>query len=574
MISIKQRIATSIGTRIMTFTVFLSVIAILATGVIITINYLSLQKKSITQRNFQIAELAAGQTSLYLENARNELRAIAEVLATFDRNVIYQELILQNLAMKLENYRRLSITDRNSKIILSSSLEEIPWNLDGKKLDQAWNGEIVFSPVKLTPAKLPVVTIALPIKILGENRKLLVADLNIHALWVLIDGFTTGDMGIAALVSDEGRLIAHRDKGRVLTTVDETLFSQADNIPEEGVIEYRKVPGEGEYQVVYKPVEGIDWTVLILQPMKEARMPMRIALIEDIILMALGVGLAVYGGRKLALSVSRPLKHFVTSARRIGEGDLDSRVPVETDDEIGKLAVDFNEMVARLKERDSDLRLSQENLRNTLREKELLLKELHHRVKNNLQIVSSLLSLRQQTVENRPEISEILIESKQRINAMAQVHEQLYSSEDFARVKLRDYVSGLVWNLLYFLGGRRRKITFNYNVEEIDLPIDIAVTYGLILNELLTSSIEHVLPRGEEGEIEVIIKKEDEKNIVLICRDNRKEEPDKAGYTDRESFSLFIIDSLVDQLKGRQEYKRDGGFECRIIFPIPKERRI
>ena len=135
----------------------------------------------------------------------------------------------------------------------------------------------------------------------------------------------------------------------------------------------------------------------------------------------------------------------------------------------------------------------------------MLLKEIHHRVKNNMQIVSSLLDHQTQFIKDK-KVIEIFTESQNRIASMALVHEKLYQSKDLAKIDFNDYISDLVANLFQSYVKNSGKIKLNMNIENIQLDIDLAIPCGLIINELVTNSLKYAFPAGRVGEIKVVFR--------------------------------------------------------------------
>ena len=211
-------------------------------------------------------------------------------------------------------------------------------------------------------------------------------------------------------------------------------------------------------------------------------------------------------------------------------------------------------------------KLKEEQIRSSLVEKELLLKEIHHRVKNNMQIVSSLLSL-QAGFLNNEKLQEVFNESRNRIKVLALVHEYLYKSKELTKINFADYINDLVNNLFiaYRVDLGRHKLIMAF--ENIDFDIDTSINLGIIINELVTNSIKHAFSSRNNSEniVRIILKKESD-NIDLTISDNGIGIDDKINLTNSDSLGLQLVKTLVAQLEGTINIKSHNGVEYRINF--------
>lgn len=173
--------------------------------------------------------------------------------------------------------------------------------------------------------------------------------------------------------------------------------------------------------------------------------------------------------------------------------------------------------------REAEVRLArrraEEQIKASLAEKEALLKEIHHRVKNNLQIISSLLNLQAEYLQDNQAI-EIFKDSQNRIESMALIHEKLYQSKDLAKIEISGYIQDLVTNLFSSYQVNSDAITLNINIEDILLSIDTAIPCGLIINELVTNSLKHAFPSNKTGEIRIDLCSSPNNKFLLIVSDN------------------------------------------------------
>jgi two-component sensor histidine kinase len=191
---------------------------------------------------------------------------------------------------------------------------------------------------------------------------------------------------------------------------------------------------------------------------------------------------------------------------------------------------------------------SEEKIRKSLDEKEVLLKEIHHRVKNNLQIISSLLNLQTGQVKDR-QLLEILRESQNRIRSMALIHERLYRSEDFSSVDFGQYVDGLTTFLVRSYAGASRCFNLRVDVQAVSLGVDVAIPCGLIINELVSNCLKHAFPQDAEGEITVALRREGE-HYLLRIEDNGVGLPRDIDLKKVESLGLQLVETLSTQIGG------------------------
>jgi len=214
----------------------------------------------------------------------------------------------------------------------------------------------------------------------------------------------------------------------------------------------------------------------------------------------------------------------------------------------------------------TEQRRSEDKIRKSLDEKEVLLKEIHHRVKNNMQIVSSLLDHQTQHIKDK-NVIEIFTESQNRIASMALVHEKLYQSKDLAKIDFYDYINDLVANLFQSYVENSGKIKLNMKIENIQLDIDLAIPCGLIINELVTNSLKYAFPDGRNGEIKIVFRKTDENMLELAISDNGIGIPLDLDFRKTGSLGLHLVTILAEnQLHGKINLYRNEGTEFRIEF--------
>jgi len=204
-----------------------------------------------------------------------------------------------------------------------------------------------------------------------------------------------------------------------------------------------------------------------------------------------------------------------------------------------------------------------EVLQQALHEKEVLLKEIHHRVKNNLQIISSLLNLQAESLKD-PADRALFMESDGRVRSMALIHERLYKSDDFAGVDFKEYIESLMVSLMHTIG--RGGVSYQVDVEGVRLSIDAAIPCGLLINELVTNALKHAFPNGRQGRIAVSLHHERPGKLVLEVRDDGVGIPEDVRLEETKSLGLHLVSLLTAQLQGELEIVRGEGTLFRVRF--------
>jgi PAS domain S-box-containing protein len=208
---------------------------------------------------------------------------------------------------------------------------------------------------------------------------------------------------------------------------------------------------------------------------------------------------------------------------------------------------------------------TEETLKASLLEKEVLLKEVHHRVKNNLQIISSLLNLQASQLKDQ-ESKHVFQEIKNRIYSMALVHKKLYQSRDFSNIDFNEYVEEMVNELLRAYQTTVR-ISSEIEISNISFDIDTAITCGLILNELISNALKHAFPRGKKGNIYISIQPLEAPFYELTVRDNGVGMPGHFNLEETDSLGMKLVKMLTDQVEGSITITSDQGTTIKIKFP-------
>lgn len=213
----------------------------------------------------------------------------------------------------------------------------------------------------------------------------------------------------------------------------------------------------------------------------------------------------------------------------------------------------------------TDRRQAEEHLQSLLREKETLLKEIHHRVKNNLQITSSLLKMQSHCISDF-RTRELFEESQNRIQAMALVHEKLYGARDFFQIDFSEYMESLAELLFRSFSIDESKIRLKSRKTPVFFGVETAVPSGLIVNELISNCLKHAFPQGRSGEISVSTEKTHRDEVLIRIKDDGVGLPKDFDFKKTESFGLQLVRTLVSQLNGQMQVKNTQGAEVVITF--------
>ncbi|MEG5019131.1 MULTISPECIES: PAS domain S-box protein [unclassified Microcoleus] len=229
------------------------------------------------------------------------------------------------------------------------------------------------------------------------------------------------------------------------------------------------------------------------------------------------------------------------------------------------IAIQQSLLYQQLQAELSDRKQAEANLKNSLREKEILLKEIHHRVKNNLCVVASLLELQSNTVAD-PQVSKMFEESQNRLYSMALIHEKLYRSTNLAQINFGEYLEDLVSNLFHSYNISNNQIQLQVLAEPISLNLETATPCGLIANELVSNTLKHAFPDGTTGTVSVECYQTGDREINLLVKDNGIGFPQNLDFRKTHSMGFQVVCTLTEQLEGTIEISREVGTSFHLKF--------
>jgi two-component sensor histidine kinase len=234
------------------------------------------------------------------------------------------------------------------------------------------------------------------------------------------------------------------------------------------------------------------------------------------------------------------------------------RVEQEREDLLVRLRVSGAELEQRVYERTFELSA-------TLNEREVLLQEIHHRVKNNLQVISSLMNLQLRRISDQA-TREALQEAQSRVQAISLIHEMLYQSRDYANVPFSEYARKLAANVFGVIGVAPGCVSLDLAIDDIALGVNKAIPCGLILNELITNALKHGFPNGRRGTVRVALCRVGEGKLQLSVQDDGVGIPAGLDIRQTESLGMHLICTLAEQLGAELEIARDNGTSMKVTF--------
>ena len=209
----------------------------------------------------------------------------------------------------------------------------------------------------------------------------------------------------------------------------------------------------------------------------------------------------------------------------------------------------------------------QEKIMNSLREKEVLLKEIHHRVKNNLQVIASLLGLQSRAAIDE-HIRRLLLESQNRVHTMALLHESLYQSKNLSEIDFPGYIHQLVSYLYRSYGIDTNRIRYESKMDSLQLNPENAVACGLIINELVSNALKHAFPEGRNGVIRIELNVDANDRAKLIVADSGIGLSSESQLETARTLGLRLVRTLVEQLGGAMQLRSAAGTEAELTFPL------
>lgn len=538
--------------------------SIVVTLTIFIISFVTVQsyaknlEEEITNKSLVLARSLVGEVEGLLNESGTVLDQIADMIE--NQQIVAEPNINNYLASVIKNYYcfdMIEIINNQGSVTHVAPLKNDYIAMDmsahsfykvNHELHHYWSSQLIS-----VQTGQPTIIISRPLQ-----NGMLVGYLNLARVVDITDRVTLGSDSWVAILDQKGMLIAHTDRA---------LVYQHSNIRNNPGVKKGLAgkPGVIRYYESGKPLLAIvsiipetGWPVVITQSLNEAFTPLVYArnfFIGGIVIaLFLAISIAIWSLRQIV----GPLSELANQANQVACGNYDIQWAPGRYREFNLLAEDFNIMANAVQFREIELK-------EALSEKEILLKEVHHRVKNNFQVISSLLRLQSDTIQD-PKLYNLFTETRHRIRSMSLVHERLYASTGLTRIDFCEYVETLVKTLFQSYGIQSDPlITYRIEMEEVQFGIDHTIACGMIINELVSNALKYAFVGRETGNIVVRVKKCD--NLYqLIVSDDGVGMPALIQLKEAETLGLQLVVTLVDELHGNITVNKDCGTEFIVEF--------
>ncbi len=290
-------------------------------------------------------------------------------------------------------------------------------------------------------------------------------------------------------------------------------------------------------------------------------------LLETLIAIGISFILIVFLFKRMLKNIDTITKTAIS----VNQGNKNIRSNVKGEDDIGILGQSFDSMLDffenSIKTLDKKVEEKTKEISKSLEEKEILLKEIHHRVKNNLALTISLLELQEEEIEDE-KTKKVLIDIIERIHTMELLHRKLYESPNLNKISLKSYVIDLI-EAISQTYDKQKKVNISFEIENIDLDIETTMPYGLILNELVTNAFKYAFKNQKNPQLQITISKQENKEILLIVKDSGKGLTGDFSRIANETLGLRLINMIVKyQLMGNITYEYENGAKFIILGKI------
>ncbi len=369
-----------------------------------------------------------------------------------------------------------------------------------------------------------------------------------------------------AIIDQQGTYIGHTNQEYVKKRSVEPHFNQfMQDIKNKQFQSIKKYQGKN-YVCNISSIPEIGWNIITYQPEEAINNPLQTFLYYILLITSL---IFIYASILFSLnrkSIVNSLSALVEGTKQITDGNYKTQLGNSKIKEFDTLSKRFNYMGQAIQQDINAKLTAEKKAKKALKEKEILLQELYHRTKNNMQIISSIIRLKALNIKSQ-DINILLNEIDYKIQTMSMVHHKLYESNDLSHISLRDYIRDLTNLFLNFMHIHDFELQYILKLDEVQLIIDTALPLGMVLSELITNSLKHAFPQQEKGIIKIVCKKLDDDTLDLEYSDNGIGLPKDFDLETQSAFGLYTLSEIIqEQMAGKLELSGSKGFYARITF--------
>jgi two-component sensor histidine kinase/type II secretory pathway pseudopilin PulG len=417
-------------------------------------------------------------------------------------------------------------------------------------------GEVIWSSTFISyQTGFPTVALAVE----GQRGRV-VAKYSLSGLARFVHVELTSQSDFITILDAQGNVVAHTSKELALQSVNlNNLQSVQRARAGEFGSTWEEYQGSLGIATIFETGNSGFYTLVFKSYQRIADNLLSVYLISFLLLMFI---LIVYGALLTVLinRSSRPLSELKEKIALVTEGHYEVKV-VSGYKEFEDLVVSFRSMVDQIQSRENELKEG-------VKIKETLIRELNHRTKNNMQVIIAMMGL-YNSQEMDPHSEELYQKIQSKIEAISMVHEKLYQSSDLSRIDFRDYLMDLIPAIIQSLSNQPEKILYDLDIGEVPLIIDIAVPLGLVINEFTINSLKYAFPEGGGGTIALQAQLLPENNLELIYRDDGQGIPQENIPAEGSSIGLLLVRNIIEnQLEGKMIIENQEGFYCRILIDL------
>lgn len=452
--------------------------------------------------------------------------------------------------LKSHSYAAIvEIIDSNGKVthIAPYNFDFIGLDISKQEIVKALNEkqEIYWSETFISVfSGVPTITLGAPLE-----EGAVIIHIKLQSLNEIVANMDIEKPGYSFITDNNGRLIAYPDYEKVLRQDDLRGHKVIQDALKGNYGTHIVMDGNIKELVSTDFIKAQKWIFGIVQSYDLVFKPVMDIQLIFILSFIFSIGLTIVIILNRIKNLTHPISGLITNSAKIAEGNYSFIFPHSNYFEINLLSQNFRIMTEAVKKREEDLQKMNIRISKSLEEKEVLLKEIHHRVKNNMIFLSGLFDLQQSEIEDQ-RLYYFLEEIKSRINSILLIHQMLYQASTYASIDFSEFIRIFAHETYSMFSAVLKEIEFQYDLEPVRLKIDQAIPCGIILNELLANAFKHAFPDRGKGIIKIALK-ESEAGVCLTLSDNGKGMNRQLPFVENKTLGLKLVQMLVIQLKGR-----------------------